>query len=141
MSADTIHLFLNPTAGRGSAARRKSRILELLDQRDIDVVYHASQSAGDLEAQVLQHVDTGATRIVVVGGDGSVHEGVNGIMRSRNNAALGVIPTGTGNDFAKSCAIPLNWERATQLLADRIADAEKPRQIDIDAGRESGLGL
>ncbi len=131
MAADTIHLFLNPTAGRGRAGRRQPRILELLEQSGINVEYHPSQSLGNLESQVLQHVNEGVKRIVVAGGDGSVHEAVNGIMNSDNHAALGVIPTGTGNDFAKACDIPLNWEHATKLLADRIAAAEKPRKIDV----------
>lgn len=133
MATDTIHLFLNPTAGRGRAGRRRERITELLLQKDIDLKVHISASSGDLESQVLQQVNSGATRIIVAGGDGSIHEATNGILRSENNAALGVIPTGTGNDFAKACDIPLNWEHATQLLADRIAAGETPRRID--AGR------
>ena len=133
MAADTIHLFLNPTAGRGRAGRRQPRIIELLGQCGLDIEYHASRSAGDLEAQVLKLVDKGATRVIVAGGDGSVHEAINGILRSDNRAALGVIPTGTGNDFAKACNIPLNWEHATRLLADRIAANVTPRKID--AGR------
>jgi diacylglycerol kinase (ATP) len=131
MAADTIHLFLNPTAGRGRAGRRQPRILELLKRTGIDVEYHASQSLGSLEAQVLQHVNKGVKRVVVAGGDGSVHEAVNGIMNSDNHASLGVIPTGTGNDFAKACDIPLNWEHASKLLADRIAADETPRKVDV----------
>lgn len=131
MPADTIHLFLNPTAGRGRAGKRQPRILELLEQSGIPVEYHESKSAGDLEKRVLLHTDAGAKRVVIAGGDGSIHEAVNGIMRSNNDAALGVIPTGTGNDFAKACDIPLNWEHATRLLADRIAAAERPRKIDV----------
>jgi len=131
MAADTIHLFLNPTAGRGRASRRHPRILELLSRSDLQIEDHASQSAGDLETQVLRAVDAGATHVVVAGGDGSVYEAVNGIMRSDNTAALGVIPTGTGNDFAKACDIPLNWEHATRLLGDRIKAHESPRKIDL----------
>ncbi len=133
MATETIPVFLNPTAGGGRAARRQSRILELLEQGGIDIEIHASRHTGDLESQVLQFVDSGAARVIVAGGDGSVHEAVNGIMRSDNDAALGVIPTGTGNDFAKACDFPLNWEHATRLLADRIAAGEAPRKID--AGR------
>ena len=49
MAADTVHLFLNPTAGRGRAGRRQARILELLEQGGVDVEYHASQSLGDVD--------------------------------------------------------------------------------------------
>jgi len=133
MAADTIQLFLNPTAGRGRAGRRQTRIVELLQQKGLELELHASDAAGDIESQIKRHVDAGASRVVVAGGDGSVHEAVNGILQSDNKAALGVIPTGTGNDFVKACSIPQNWEHATQLLADRLAADEAPRQID--AGR------
>lgn len=131
MATASIHLFLNPTAGRGRAARRQVRIRELLEQGDVSVELHSSRARGDLETQVLQCVDAGIDRIIVAGGDGSVHEAVNGIMRSRGDAALAVIPTGTGNDFAKACDIPLNWEHAAQLLSDRLRANVAPRQIDV----------
>ena len=131
MTAETIHLFLNPTAGRGRAGRRQARILELLQSRDLPVELHQSQAIGNLEEQVQNFVDQGAARIVVAGGDGSVYEAVNGIMRSGAEASLGVIPTGTGNDFAKACDIPLNWEHASQLLADRLAAGQYAKTIDI----------
>ncbi len=133
MTAETIHLFLNPTAGRGRAGRRRSRIVELLEEKGLDIECHLSTVAGDLESQVLRHVDSGAARVIVAGGDGSVHEAVNGILRSENAAALGVVPTGTGNDFVKASGIPLNWEHATQLLADRLVAGSTARAID--AGR------
>lgn len=145
MAADTIHLFLNPTAGRGRAARRQSRIVELLGHGNTHVACHTSRSPGDLEAQVLRHVNDGASRIVVAGGDGSIHEAVNGLMRAGQQAALGIIPTGTGNDFAKASDIPLNWEHATSLLADRIAANESPRKIDVGTFNEryfsNGAGI
>ncbi|MEQ9562526.1 MAG: diacylglycerol kinase family lipid kinase, partial [Woeseiaceae bacterium] len=73
----------------------------------------------------------GASRIIVAGGDGSIHEAVNGILRSESRPALGVIPIGTGNDFAKASDIPLHWEDAAILLAERIVAAATPREIDV----------
>lgn len=136
MNADCIRLFLNPTAGRGRAGRRQVRILELLETSGRPIELHTSGAVGHLEEQVKKHVDDGATHIVVAGGDGSVYEAVNGIMHSAREAALGVIPTGTGNDFAKASDIPLNWEHAAQLLASRLADRQYARTIDI--GRMNG---
>ena len=131
MPAETVHLFLNPAAGRGRAGKREPRIRELLGAGSFPLEVHLSRDVGDLEEQVRAHVDTGARRIVVAGGDGSVHEATNGIMRANGDAALGVIPTGTGNDFAKACDIPLDWEHATTLLADRIAENMQTRLIDV----------
>lgn len=145
MTDETIHLFLNPTAGRGRAGRRQARILALFEERGVNIELRTSRAVGDLEVQVFQSVDSGAQRIVVAGGDGSVHEAVNGLMRAENPAAMGLIPTGTGNDFAKACGIPLNWEHATRLLADRIAANETPRAIDVGQFNErffaNGAGI
>ena len=131
MSVETVHLFLNPTAGRGRAGRREPRIVELLGGSGLPVEIHRSGGVGDLENQVLRHVEDGQKLIVVAGGDGSVHEATNGILRAGGAASLGVVPTGTGNDFAKACEIPLDWEHAVRLLADRIGSGQSVRSIDV----------
>lgn len=136
MSADAVHLFLNPTAGRGRAGRRQARICELLQRDEFALEVHRSRAVGDLEQRVFDCVSAGGRRIVVAGGDGSVHEAVNGILRASSEAALGVIPSGTGNDFAKAAGIPLDWQHATTLLAERIATGAPPRGIDV--GRMNG---
>lgn len=131
MTAETVHLFLNPTAGRGRAGKRAPRIRELLGAGGFPLEVHLSRHVGDLEERVRSCVDNGGRRIVAVGGDGSVHEATNGIMRAHEDAVLGVIPSGTGNDFAKAAGITLDWENATRLLADRIAANERPRCVDV----------
>jgi diacylglycerol kinase (ATP) len=140
-------LFLNPIAGRGRAKRRLPRVLELLETAGVHVEVHQSTAAGDLENQVREAVQSGASQLVVAGGDGSVHEAVNGIMAANGGAALGVIPVGTGNDFAKAAGIPLDWEAATTLLARRVADGAHPRSIDLGRMNDrwfangAGIGL
>jgi len=131
MTTRPVSLYINPTAGRGRAGRRMSRIKEIFVAADIDFELHESRAVGDLENQVHADVQAGANKIVVAGGDGSVHEAVNGIMSGDRRAKLGVIPTGTGNDFAKACAITLDWERASQLLANRLATNVTSRCIDV----------
>jgi diacylglycerol kinase (ATP) len=131
MSRDNISLFINPTAGRGRAGRRMHRICEILDQAGVTFDLYESKAVRDLESQVSKLVNAGARKIVVAGGDGTVHEAVNGIMRAGGDARLGLIPTGTGNDFAKACWIPLDWELATRRLADRLLADERFRRVDI----------
>lgn len=131
MYADAVHLFLNPTAGRGRAGKREARIVDILSRGGVPVTVHRSEAVGDLEAKVHAAVGEGVKRLIVAGGDGSVHEAANGMMRAQNSAALGVIPTGTGNDFAKAAGITLEWEHATSLLADRIAAGETTRTVDV----------
>jgi diacylglycerol kinase (ATP) len=131
MNAETVHLFLNPTAGRGRAGKRERRIVELLGGTRLPVELHRSSDVGELEVEIRRRVEDGQNLIVVAGGDGSVHEATNGILSAGGAASLGVVPTGTGNDFAKACDIPLDWEHAVRLLADRIAAGQEARHVDV----------
>jgi YegS/Rv2252/BmrU family lipid kinase len=136
MPDQPVSLFANPTAGRGRAGRRLARITELFEGAGLAAEVRASRAVGDLEEQIFAAVNSGTRQIVVAGGDGTVHEAVNGIMRAGGGAALGVIPTGTGNDFAKASSLSLDWEHATQLLAARLTANQSWRRIDI--GRMNG---
>ena len=136
MSDASIPLFLNPVAGHGRAARTRAALSKLLNDNGIAHTVIESRGAGDLEDQVRLAASGGAGRVIVAGGDGSVHEAVNGIMASGQPTALGVVPVGTGNDFAKACTIPLHWEDAAVLLVDRLTSGVAPRTIDV--GRMNG---
>ena len=133
MNTEPISLFLNPVAGRGRAGRYIRHISSFLDSLALRHVIVQSESVGNLEAKVFDAVSAGAGKILVAGGDGSIHEVVNGILRSGRPADLGVIPIGTGNDFAKACSIPVDWREAATELAVRMEKNTPARAID--AGR------
>ncbi len=133
LSSTPVPLVFNPTAGRGRAGRLAAVISASLSASGVPNTPIASRAAGDVEKAVAIAVNEGHRRIVVAGGDGSVHEAVNGILSTDPSAELGVIPIGTGNDFAKASSIPLHWEHAAALLADRISSGAP--SIPIDAGR------
>lgn len=133
MNTEPIPLFLNPAAGRGRAGRSMPQVARLLDSVGLIHVLVKSESVGDLETKVFDAAMAGAKKILVAGGDGSIHEVVNGILRSGRPVELGVIPIGTGNDFAKACAIPVDWKEATMELAGRLQSNTPARPID--AGR------
>jgi diacylglycerol kinase (ATP) len=133
MTSEPIPLLLNPVAGRGRAGRNIRQIARLLDSLGISHVLVQSESVGNLEIKVYEAISAGARRMIVAGGDGSIHEVVNGILRSGETIELGVIPIGTGNDFAKACSVPIQWEDAVKELAGRLRSNTEARSID--AGR------
>ena len=116
MTEHRVPLFINPTAGRGRAGQRLERIQRLFEAGGVLLDTIRSRAPRDLEDQVTIRVRDGASKIIVVGGDGSVHEAVNGMQRAGKLCSLGVIPSGTGNDFAKACGITLDWEQASTIL-------------------------
>lgn len=147
MNNDALDLFVNPIAGRGRAQRRLATIERLLAEAGVATTIHQSHSVGDLETRVRRCAETGAAALIVVGGDGSIHEAVNGVLGAGSDTALGIVPCGTGNDFAKAADIPLDWRTATRLLADRLAGGTIARRIDAGKMNDryfangAGIGL
>ncbi len=71
---------------------------------------HAKLMAGELTSEKKERA------LIVMGGDGTLHETLNG-MRDFENCALGLIPCGTGNDFAVAAGIPKNIAKAADVIA------------------------
>ena len=98
-------------------------------------------SYAGLAQTVEDALESGVDALVVVGGDGMVHLGLNAIAGAGRRVPLGIIPTGTGNDTARALGLPLHnlpaaCERALESLADggRMIDAGR-----ITAGGSSRL--
>ena len=97
------------------------------DGHEIDV--RVTWEAGDSGLFAAQAANEGIDTVIAGGGDGTVNEVLNGLMQVEgNSAALGVIPLGTANDFARSAGIPLQMEAAL-----RVAVETEP--VTVDVGR------
>lgn len=116
LSAGKVLVLINPRSGISNPA---AALLPAIEQIWLDhcpdISYQFSHSAEDGRAKARRAVDGGTEVILVVGGDGMVNSiGCELIGRS---AALGVIPTGSGNGFARHFNIPLDPVRAAHALA------------------------
>jgi YegS/Rv2252/BmrU family lipid kinase len=132
-----IKVILNPWADRGRGIQRKETIESLgREHGGIDlVVTQRPKQAHDL---ALQAADEGYDVVVAAGGDGTIHEVVNGLVASHSQAKLGVLPIGSGNDFAYAMGIPTDLALAVPRLFNgttrtidlaRIEDARGRYQI------------
>ncbi len=132
----------NPAAGHGRAARVWPSVAAAL--RDAGVAFDESVTSVPLQAISLAARAVGRyEKVIATGGDGTVHEVVNGLMRGAREApevALGVVPLGSGDDFAKMLppGVPVGskapgWEEAVQRIA-------RGRTQRFDIGRLSGDG-
>ena len=93
-------IILNPIAG---AVKNVAAIQERLRRVDAER-FCISQQPGDAEKFAREASDFDL--IVSAGGDGTLNEVVNGIAQTGCNAALAVLPLGTGNDFARTLEVP-----------------------------------
>ncbi len=82
--------------------------------------------AGDSGTLAAEAARAGIARVIAGGGDGTVNEVVGGIVESGRDAAVGIVPLGTANDFARSANIPLGLEDAL-----RIALTAEARPVDF----------
>jgi YegS/Rv2252/BmrU family lipid kinase len=116
----TTLLLVNPMAGHGRA-RRLAVAAESAARRVFAPVERVDTTAPGAAVEIVrQSVEQGASRILVLGGDGTVHEAANGLLRAdaAERPPLAIIPAGTGNDFAKLCGTArLTPEVAVERLA------------------------
>src|SRR2546427_9958519 len=102
----SAHVIVNPAAGRGAGERALDPVARAFRQQGWAVEVARTEGPGEGAALAAAAVRSGAQRVVAVGGDGTVHEGANGLLRSGGAVPLGVVPLGTGNDFAKLVGVP-----------------------------------
>jgi diacylglycerol kinase (ATP) len=130
--APVAPLFIvNPIAGNGRAHGIAPRIQAWLDGRALTARLLETRERGHAERLASTAGDLGHDRVVVVGGDGTIQEVVNGLLTAARTPgdgvpALGVIPAGNGNDLVRDLALPLD-----PMAALAVALGEETRPIDV----------
>jgi diacylglycerol kinase (ATP) len=126
----TARILVNPASGRPRHQRRRVELLRALGRR-CGIPVEVTARGGDLVACALRAAAEGVERLVVAGGDGSVHLAVQALAGSAT--ALGVVPAGTGNDFATAIGAPFEPEAAV-----RHALEAPIRRVDLGRARIAG---
>lgn len=113
MSSSRLRFLVNPAAGRGRGVACLDRIRVIASRLEAGLV--VSRKQADLAEAARGAVRDGVERLLVVGGDGTMHHAAQGLAGS--DCALGVIPLGTGNDLAGTLGVPKKLERAIEVAA------------------------
>lgn len=138
------HVILNPKAGTASDAHDLATALRRFGEVQLDT----TDAPGSAKALTQAALAAGATLVIAAGGDGTINEVVNGLAQDFGQARLGIIPLGTGNDFARSIQLPTDLEAAIEtLMAARTKALDVVRVtsddvrffINVSAGGFSGL--
>jgi diacylglycerol kinase (ATP) len=122
-----IKMLFNPHADRGRSWDRASYLQSVLERHG-GASWSASEYPGHAVELAEQAAKEGFRIITAVGGDGTVHEVINGLMRvpREERPVLAVVPIGSGNDFGSNNMIPLEAEQAIE----RVFHGQE-KQIDI----------
>ena len=115
-------VIVNPSAGRGRAAALRGAVESYWRQQGLPAEFCSPSSPEAVRQRVASAANDGHSSIIVLGGDGTVHEAINAPL----SLPLGILPAGGGNDLARALGIPLDpFEAAHALLRART------RRIDL----------
>lgn len=120
MSASEVVFVVNPASANGSTGRRWPEISRSAAEVGLRGRTELSRRQGEITDLALAAAQSGADLIVAVGGDGTVNETVNGLMRADPDERpdLAVIPRGTGTDFVRTFKIPTDVEKAADIAVN-----------------------
>ena len=136
--AVNIALLVNPTAGKGRAAKVVADVTEALRLGGANVAILVGTDAANAQALARQAVADGVDAVVALGGDGMVHLALNVVAGSAT--PLAIIPAGTGNDLATTLRLPTKDPvAAAKLIIDRLA-GDGPRPMDAVRVGEKWFG-
>ena len=123
---------VNPVSANGSTRRRWPEMAHAAAAAGLVGETWFSERQGHVADLTARAAEEGAEVVVVVGGDGTVNEAVNGLMRvgAERRPEIAILPRGTGTDFVRTFRIPTHLSRAVEV-------ARSGRTITIDAGRVS----
>ncbi|HEY8505712.1 MAG TPA: diacylglycerol kinase family protein [Gemmataceae bacterium] len=141
MTGKTCVIY-NPAAGRGQAAREVNRQRRCCGP---GFYFRATREGGEAEEVALGAVAAGFDRVVAAGGDGTVHEVANGILRAgRTGTVFSVWPVGSANDYAYALGLTDWWRPGKRRLPRRVRSVDVGRVV-APGGREryfvNGMGL
>ena len=115
-------VIVNPTSGNGSGKKNWATIQNLLNQNGFTIKYEFTKYHGHSVPLVQNAIKNGYHHFISVGGDGTLHNIINGIMTQSHmlstKVKVGVIPIGTGNDWVKNYNISKKMESAIKVIKD-----------------------
>ncbi len=112
MNSPGLHewfILVNPTSGNGSSKRKWPRIAGLLAESNINFIHRFTSHPKHATELAMEAIGKGFRKIACVGGDGTIHEVINGIMKQEfvksTDVLFAVLPVGTGNDWIRTHGI------------------------------------
>ncbi len=129
-------LIYNPTAGPWDVRRALKRVRSELGRHGWSVEIQLTDRPGDATRMACEAARAGCDVVVAVGGDGTVNEVVNGLVGT--GTALGVLPVGTGNLWARQMGIPVYALTNPLRLHETAAELARGSFRTIDVGQVNG---
>ncbi|NMA91632.1 MAG: diacylglycerol kinase family lipid kinase [Firmicutes bacterium] len=132
-----VSVVVNPVSANGKTGKNWPEIASWLKVEGIDFDYWLTEGPGKATEITRRALQQGSQLVIAVGGDGTANEVINGFFTPAGlvseTAAVGFIPSGTGNDLSDTLHIPRNYREAIKHLI-----ASPPRRLDLGRVRFTG---
>lgn len=113
-------VIVNPNAGVKKGSRDWPKILQMLKEENLDFEFILTEHRDHANQITIDKVADGYRNFIIVGGDGTMNEAVNGIFLQTTvptgEITLGMIPVGTGNDWCRTFSIPFDYRQAIHII-------------------------
>ncbi|WP_420571196.1 diacylglycerol/lipid kinase family protein [Kordia sp.] len=120
MCKDKWFLIVNPTSGSFTGKRKWKQIATTFEAEQLPFDFKFTTKPQHEYELVIQGLEKGYRKFVSIGGDGTLHHVVNGLMQQQlvalSEIKLAIIPLGTGNDWVKTYQISKNITKAVQII-------------------------
>ncbi|GAA2983646.1 diacylglycerol/lipid kinase family protein [Actinokineospora diospyrosa] len=126
-------LAVHPGSGHGAAARALDAVVARIRPVVDELTVVSADTVEESRALMVQAKDAGLDLLVVLGGDGSVHQGVQ--FCAEHGVDLAIVPAGTGNDLARALGLPGDPVPAADAVAKALVNGTRRR---IDLGKLDG---
>lgn len=131
-------VIINPRAGNGMVEKRWPALKELLHRHLVDIDLQFTKWPQHAIALAEKAVEEGYRHLLAIGGDGTNHETINGIIRqkacSSTEIKYGLIPIGTGNDWSRTYLIPNDLESWVRQIAQKKTVLQDVGKLTYQSG-------
>jgi YegS/Rv2252/BmrU family lipid kinase len=115
-------VIVNPNAGNGKGKHDWDLISDFLKKAKLIYEVRFTERKGQAMDLSIEGISAGFRNIVTIGGDGTLNEVVNGVFLNKScpttDISLGLVPVGTGNDWGRMFGIPLDYEKAIDIIRE-----------------------
>jgi len=130
-------VIINPTSGNGTSKKKWPLIFNELKKQQIDFEYSFSEYKKHSYKLIQNAILQGFTKFICIGGDGTLHNIVNGILSLNpiyiSEIKIGIIAIGTGNDWVKNYNIPTNYKKAIEIIKNEHTIKQDIGKINLTA--------
>ncbi len=126
-----VLVLYNPNARAGRSKKNAMKAITKLESERIPFVFRETRSIHEAEEAIAAEKGNGVTEVLAVGGDGTMHHIAN--FAIKYGMRMGLIPSGSGNDFASALNIPTNVDKAIDIFIEGKTVSINAVRVDLES--------